>query len=131
MKKIWKYVCLIFILILFLTILMGCSNKDTDVALQYGKYSCKAEEIGFASVEIKEDYAMFCFSMLSSYIITGDYVIEKDKLVITDSFAPDNKYIFKIEEDTLTFLPKKSAKLPSYNDVDWKNVVFTRTDESK
>ncbi|MBR4072524.1 MAG: hypothetical protein IKK24_01160, partial [Clostridia bacterium] len=84
--------------------------------LIYSTYEYINEQGDKASLYLGKDKTFqFNYSQLSSYIASGNYVLDGDEIVLTDKEKKGNKYRFKNNGNSFIFLADKSTPLPKYS----------------
>jgi len=107
MKKIAILMAVVFVF-------CGCTVEKEEI--KTGVYKLMAEEskegvfTPYVSIDEKEDTFIFFFDGLSSYMNTGEYVVEGEKL-ICETNDGKYRYVFEIKEDILIFDEELSSEV--------------------
>ncbi len=120
-----------FLLLVLAWVLVGCSSslKTADQYIPTGNYIMQESEEPSKPIVLLKDGNRFTFnySMLSSYYAIGSYEIDDGNLILRTDDG-ENKYVFKIKDNTLIFNAKESSEIPSYANVP-DGAVFKETHE--
>ncbi|HPU63147.1 MAG TPA: hypothetical protein PK304_03245 [Mobilitalea sp.] len=86
--------------------------------VRYGTYYMETDtESGITPyVRISKNQISFTFDFLSSHLSVGNYSIEDDILTMT-TYDGNEKYVFKIDGDTLIFLEDRSSPIKVKNEI--------------
>jgi predicted small secreted protein len=126
-----KLLSMMFLLLVLAWVLAGCSNtpKTAVQNIPVGTYIMReSKEPAKPIVLLKDgDRFTFTYSLLSSYYAIGSYEIDDGNLILRTDDG-ENKYVFKIKDNTLIFNEKESSEIPSYANVP-DGAVFEETHE--
>lgn len=107
MKKI--LIGLITVL-LFIIILFSINNPTTIKDGTYILSETEANNVMTPRVHISQEDIYFSYDLLSSYLVIGEYTIEKDILTMRTR-DHQYKYVFKIKDDQLIFKADESSEV--------------------
>jgi len=113
MKKIYSTIIIvsIFLLIVF------WSFKNNSAIVKDGTYvlaETEKEPVTSPRVNISQEEIFFTYDVLSSYLIVGDYTIERD--VLTMRTRDDKyKYVFQVADNKLIFKADESSEVKLLN----------------
>ena len=126
-----KLLSMMFLLLVLAWVLAGCSStlKMAVQNIPVGNYIMQEAEEPAKPIVLLKDGNRFTFnySLLSSYYAIGSYEIDDGNLILRTDDG-ENKYVFKIKDNTLVFNAKESSGIPSYANVP-DGAVFKETHE--
>ncbi len=109
-----KTACVLFSILILACSIVGCSNSEV---LSIGSYVFEESiDVIKPTVSLEENNKFsFTYSALSSYLPSGTYKIDNNRLILNTEDTIGNikiEYVFEINNGTLVFNAEQSTKIP-------------------